>query len=318
VVGAGGQARNLKKLQERNYNCIYRILIGLIFSVTLIGSGSALCAKGHYRYAVLAAVGVCASIPLLLLLAAQIWQNKHPFAQNSTRKEPPTWDLDERSRNFRLSRLQSEISVPYTSDLEMIKMERTLQFVNSLKDNDSSYWTGSMNSSKQTSASTPEAGHKAPCALEATYHSDVLGEESSKSAAPDDHPDIGSDEGISSVTSVSPPKEHDIRVPLAIHAIWPKRLASMGSWTAQGRVKEGSRHNDQFSGIGNGRPEGPRDVIVVRRNDYPLVVQQGVGSCSGTVPWEAHVDGKELHGSDGKELHGSERVRVGTSEKTKF
>lgn len=312
IVGAGGQARNLKKLQERNYKCIYRILIGLILSATLIGSGSALCAKGHYRYAVLAAVGVCASIPLLLLLAAQIWQNKHPFAQNNTRKDPPTWNLDERSRNFRLSRLQSEISVPYTSNLEMTKMERTLQFVNSLKDNDSSYWTGSMNSSKQTSASTPEAGHSAPCTLEATYHSDVLEEESSKSAAPDDHPDIGSDEGISSVTSASPPKEHDIRVPLAIHAIWPKRLASMRSWTAQGRVKERSRHNDQFSGISNGHPEGPRDVIAESFVQTRDPMQQGAGSCgwNGTLPWGAHVDGKELHGS--------ERVRVGTSEKTKF
>lgn len=275
IVGGGGQARNLKKIQERNYKCIYRILIGLIFSAALIGSGSALCAKGHYRFVVLAAVGVCASIPLLLLLVAQIWQNKHPFAQNSARKEPPTWYLDERNRNFRLSRLQSERSVPYTSDLEMIKMERTIQFVNSLKDNDSSYWTGSMNSSKQTSASTPEADHKAPCTLEATYHSDVLEKESSKSAAPDDHPDIGSDEGISSVTSVSPPKEHDIRVPLAIHPIWPKRLASMRSWTAQGRVKEGSRHKDQFSGIGNGRPEGPRDVIVESVVQTRDAVQQG-------------------------------------------
>ncbi|KAG0428794.1 hypothetical protein HPB47_024245 [Ixodes persulcatus] len=235
--------------------------------------------------------------------------------QNNTRKDPPTWDLDERSRNFRLSRLQSEISVPYTSELEMIKRERTLQFVNSLKDNDSSYWTGSMNSSKQTSASTPEAGHSAPCTLEATYHSDVLEEESSKSAAPDDHPDIGSDEGISSVTSASPPKEHDIRVPLAIHAIWPKRLASMRSWTAQGRVKERSRHNDQFSGISNGRPEGPRDVIVESVVQTGDPMQQGAGSCgwNGTLPWGAHVDGKELHGSER-----SERVRGGTCEKTKF
>ncbi|CAN7940662.1 unnamed protein product [Ixodes hexagonus] len=137
----------------------------------------------------------------------------------------------------------------------MTKLERTQEFVNSQRDNDSSYWTGSINSCKLPGASTPEAFRRSLRQAGATEKTrdHILKEESSGSvpAALEDHSDIGSYEGSSNNTPVFPVRKRDVRIPLSVHSFCPKHVARTRSAGRQDAKKD-SEENGDLSAVGNG------------------------------------------------------------------
>lgn len=133
--------------------CVIWIVIGLVLSIAMIGGGAVLHTKyenGHpsLQCVILMVMGAVASVPLVCLLAAQVWMKKAqpkraPNALRSVGQRSAT------NCNSIHSRPLSARSIASVSDIseQHSRMQRVAEYVNDVNANlehDSSYWSTSV------------------------------------------------------------------------------------------------------------------------------------------------------------------------------